>query len=96
MQSTPLSAGKGCGGKDPVCPAEEERVGSPREPEGQAWRQLHRLDPGGRACLSRMPVWVGLGCVEAGGPDQMGAGCWGIRKGRGEDRPPGAEAGISP
>ena len=61
-----LNAGRGCEGKYPVCPAEEERVGSPREPEGQAGQQLHCLDPAGRAYLSWVAVWVGPGGVEVG------------------------------
>lgn len=91
-----LNAGRGCEGKYPVCPAEEERVGSPREPEGQAGQQLHCLDPAGRAYLSWVAVWVGPGGVEVGALPRWGAGCWGISKGRGRDGPPGAEAGISP
>lgn len=79
-----LNAGRGCEGKYPVCPAEEERVGSPREPEGQAGQQLHCLDPAGRAYLSWVPVWVGPGRVEAGGPAQMGCGMLGYQQGQGQ------------
>lgn len=67
-----------------VCLAEEERVGSPQETEGQAWQQLHCLDPGGCACLSWVPVWVEPGGVEAGALPRSGAECWGIsRQGQG-------------
>lgn len=80
MQSTLLNAGRGCEGKYPVCLAEEERVGSPQEPEGQAWQQLHCLDPGGCACLSWVPVWVEPGGCGRRGPAQIGCGMLGYQQ----------------
>ena len=52
--------------------------------------------------LEGAPVSAGCLCGwgrsvwKLGAPTRQGAGCWGISKGRGEDGPPGAEAGISP